>query len=248
MFSRFNLRRLPLLAIGLAVLLLAVIAVGLVTDTAVSPKPKDNYSPPAPVPVTGGAVSSPSPSPQAAHPGPMRLVQGVELVNGVYVGYPHSTQGAVSAAAEYLTQIGSTLDPDRSAAVARLVAAPSYTSAPTLVAQGTVIARRKVGVAASGQIPAGVSVELTPVQYQLRGSTPDQVTVLFLGDYTQTLVNGSSQVSLGVWPVRMAWADGDWKLLPDQPGASYTVLRAQPGSPQAAAKGWQALEPAGAAG
>jgi hypothetical protein len=72
--------------------------------------------------------------------------------------------------------------------------------------------------------------------------------VLFLGDYTQTMVDGTSQVSLGVWPVRMGWATGDWKLLPDQPTTSYSSLQADPGSPQAAAKGWQALEPAGAAG
>jgi hypothetical protein len=178
----------------------------------------------------------------------MRLIQGRELVNGVYVGYPHSTRGAVSAAAEYLTQIGSTLDPDRSAAVARLAAAPSYHDAPTLVAQGTVIARRRAGLPASGQVPSGVSVELTPVQYQLRGVNPSRATVLFLGDYTQTTASGTSQVSLGVWPVQMTWAAADWKLLPDQPGESYSSLRADPGSPAASAKGWQDLEPAGTAG
>jgi hypothetical protein len=91
---------------------------------------------------------------------------------------------------------------------------------------------------------------LTPVQYQLRDATPNQVTVLFLGDYTQTMTDGTSQVSLGVWPVRMIWAAGDWKLLPDENTTSYTSLQAEPGSPAAAAKGWQTLEsaPAGTGG
>jgi len=41
----------------------------------------------------------------------MQLLQDQDLINDVYAGYPHSTRGAVSAAADYLTQIGSTLDP-----------------------------------------------------------------------------------------------------------------------------------------
>ncbi len=241
-------RRLALLLAGLALLVLAAVATGLVIETALGPRPKDSYAPPAPI-TRGLAESTPPIRPaHTPRPGPMRLVQGRELVNGVYVGYPHSTQGAVSAGAEYLTQIGSTLDPDRSAAVARLGAAPSYTDAPEQVAQGTVIARRRAGLPASGPVPPGVSVELTPVQYQLRNPTPDKVTVLFLGDYTQTTANGTSQVSLGVWPVQMIWAAADWKLLPGHPGARYTSLRADPGSPAAAAKGWQDLEPAGTAG
>ena len=234
-------RRLPLLLTGLAVLVLAAVAIGLVIETAFGSNPKPGFSPPAPIPIT---TDTPTPPRHAAPSGPMQLLQGQDLINGVYAGYPHSTQGAVSAAAEYLTQIGSTLDPDRSAAVARLAAAPSYTSAPELVAQGTMAARRRIGLPATGAVPAGVSVELAPVQYQLLSATPNQVTVLFLGDYSQTAANGTSQVSLGVWPVRMAWVDGDWKLLPDRPGASYTSLQAEPGSPAATAKGWQALEPA----
>ena len=74
------------------------------------------------------------------------------------------------------------------------------------------------------------------------------VNPVYSGDYSQTLDDGGSQVSLGVWPVPVAWAAGDWKLLPDEPGASYSSLRAQPGSAQAAAEGWQVLEPASAAG
>ena len=241
-------RRLALLLTGLALLVLAAVATALVIETALGPRPKDNSAPPAPI-TRGLAESTPPIRPaHTPRPGPMRLVQGREFVNGVYVGYPHSTQGAVSAAAEYLTQIGSTLDPDRSAAVARLAAAPSYADAPQQVAQGTVIARRRAGLPGSGPVPSGVSVELTPVQYQLCDVTPGRATVLFLGDYTQTTASGTSQVSLGVWPVQMTWATADWKLLPDQPGDSYSSLRADPGSPAASAKGWQDLAPAGTAG
>ena len=52
---------------------------------------------------------------------PLRLVAGADLVNGIYTWYPRSTAGAVSAAAEFLTELGSTLDPDRAATIARLL-------------------------------------------------------------------------------------------------------------------------------
>src|SRR5579863_9278862 len=101
-------RHLPLLLTGLAVLALAAVAIGLVIETAFGGNPNPGFSPPAPIPI---ATDIPTPPRHAAPSGPMQLLQGQDLVNGVYAGYPHSTRGAVSAAAEYLTQIGSTLDP-----------------------------------------------------------------------------------------------------------------------------------------
>ena len=54
------------------------------------------------------------------------MIQGRELINGVYLGFPHSTAGAVSAADDVVSEVFSTLDPDRAAAVMRLTADPWY--------------------------------------------------------------------------------------------------------------------------
>src|SRR3954454_19913651 len=43
--------------------------------------------------------------------GPMTLIGGAHTDHGVAVGSPPSPEGGVSAAVEYFTQLGSTLDP-----------------------------------------------------------------------------------------------------------------------------------------
>jgi hypothetical protein len=169
------------------------------------------------------------------------VIQGRELINGVYLGYPASTQGAVSAAAEFMTQIGSTLDPDRAAAILRLVADPSYSSGPQDFAQGTASERSDLGLPISGPAPAGASVVLEPAEYQARAITGRQATVLLLADDVITLPEQGTQTRIGVYPLRMHWAEGDWKILQPDNATSYSPLSAEPGSPQAAAIGWQEL-------
>jgi hypothetical protein len=234
------------IAIGISAGLLLLTAIGLVIETALSPHPKENTLPP-PVPDLFGSTS-PSASPAATEPaltGPVQVIQGSQLINGVYLGYPHSTQGAVSAADEYWTELGSTLDPDRAAAVMRLIADPSYTAGPQQAAQGAVKDRQGLHLAATGPVPDGASLVLDPVDYQVRSVTPDQVTVLLLSDFISTVPGQGTQTRVGVFPVQLHWAQGDWKVLDWDNSTSYTSLAAEPGSPQAAQNGWQNLEPAG---
>jgi hypothetical protein len=172
--------------------------------------------------------------------GPIRLVRGTTLANGVYVGYPHSAAGAVSAAVEFMTQLGSTLDPDRSAAIMRLVADPSYPTAPDEWAQGTSSARSSLGLSPVGLLPSEAAVMVGPVEYQLRDASADQTTVLLLANYTTSLPGAGTKTSVAVFPLRMHWADGDWKIL--KPAATdYSSLRETPGTAQATADGWLEL-------
>jgi hypothetical protein len=237
------------LAYVVGVLALAVI--GLVIEAALGSGPKTPQGlPPASLPtppwVTSGPVP-PSPGPSSSVPaltGPVQVVQGQQLINGVYLGFPHSTVGAVSAADEFLTAIGSTLDPDRAAAVMRMAAGPSYTNAPQQAAEGVVNDREDLGLPAGGPVPAGASFQIEPVEYQVRDVTPDQVTVLLLCDFISTVPGQGTQTRTGVFPVRVGWAEGDWKILPGT-STDYSDLDAEPDSPQAASFGWQNLEPAG---
>jgi hypothetical protein len=177
------------------------------------------------------------PTASATNAGPIQLVQGSTLINGMYVGYPHSTAGAVSAAVEYIAQIGSTLDPDRAATVARLAADPSYTTAQNDAAQGAVADRTSLGLSASGPVPADASIVAEPVEYQLREVEPDRVLVLLLADLSTTTSQGS-KTQLAVFPVPMHYTAGDWKFLPFDNSANWAALSATPGTPDAAAKGW----------
>jgi hypothetical protein len=239
-------RRWPLLAVAAGVVLLLWVAAGLVIETAVSGhggKPGRGGAPAAVPPP--GSVTGLGPS-GAAAPGqlpPLRLVRGSRVVDEVPLGYPHTTTGAVSAAAAFMTQIASTLDPDRAAAVFRLTADPSYGDAPQLGGQGVASERAQLGLPAAGPVPAGVSVVFDPAEYQIRDLSASRVTVLLLADYVITLPGQGTQARVGVYPLGMHWSGGDWKILAAEPGVDYSGLSALPGSAQAASGGWQELAP-----
>lgn len=197
---------------------------------------------PAPSGPAGGPMRSPGP---AARPGVLQLVAGSRLVNGIHTDYPHSLAGAVSAAVEFTTELGSTLDPDQAASLARLTAVPSYRAAPADAAAQVAAVRRRLGLPGYGAAPPGTAVALVPVMYQVRDAGASQPTVLLLFDYTQTAAAGITE-HLGVTAVRLGWTPGTWRLLPPasgpaRSGGALSGLLARPGTDAAAAKGWKAM-------
>jgi hypothetical protein len=259
MYSRYRSRRWFRLGLLYVAGVLVLMVAGLVVEAAVSPGHAPQPLPPAKIPVPPWAVTAtPSPSPgntspgnttsannsQAALTGPLQVVQGRQFINGVYLGFPHSTVGAVSAADEFLTLIASTLDPDRAAAVMRMVADPGYVSGPQQAAEGAANDRRDLGFPASGPLPENLSLQTEPVEYQVRDVTADRVTVLLLCDFIATVPGQGTQTRIGVFPLPMHWTSGDWKILPPVT-TDYSSLSAEPDSPQAAASGWKPLLQAG---
>lgn len=231
-----------------AIGLLALVAIGVAIESAASRHKPENTTPPSPVPfnasspaATVGPSASASGSPLAVSTEPLTLVQGREYVEAMYVGYPHSQAGAVSAAAEYWTELGSTLDPDRAAAIARLAADPRWTQAAAYLAEGPVNTRKGMDIAASGPVPTGASVQLEPVEYQIRVLTSVSTTVLLLADYTTTSPDQGTATHIGVFPMQLVWTAGDWKIAEPSDQETYSGLAAVPGSAQAAAYGWQEL-------
>jgi hypothetical protein len=101
--------------------------------------------------------------------------------------------------------------------------------------------RKSLGLAASGPVPPGFSFELVPVEYQVRGVSADNATVLLLSDFISTAPGQGTSTGIGVFPVAVAWSAGDWKVLPVRP-EDYSGMTAEPDSPQAAAFGWQELQ------
>lgn len=171
--------------------------------------------------------------------GPLTVVPGSRVVNGVGVGFPHTAQGLVSAAAEDISQLESTLSPDRAAAVMRVVAATTMTDGPEQAAQGTTNSRAALRLPTSGPLPPGVSVVTSPQMYQVWATGPDAATVPLLCVLSLTNDGGSASTT-AVFPLRMVWDNGDWRVA-GMDGADHSGLEAQPDSVDAAAKGWQPL-------
>jgi hypothetical protein len=199
--------------------------------------------PPASLPTAQWEAMTPgqTATPSATLTGPVQVIQGSQEVNGVWLGFPHSTTGAVSAAAAVASEVGSTLDPDRAAAVMRMVADPSYAGAPQQAAGGAAGDRTALGLPAGGPVPQGWDLELSPQEYQVRDVSAGRVTVLLLADIIATTPGQGTSTKAGVFPVALHWAQGDWKVLP-APATDYSGLTAEPGSAQAASLGWQQLE------
>jgi hypothetical protein len=187
-------------------------------------------------PLAAGSPSAPS-VPGAA---PLRLVGGAGWVNGIYTRYPRTRAGAVSAAVEFITELGSTLDPDRAATVARITADPSYRAAAQDAAASVTAARRALGLPLTGPLPPGTGSFLVPVMYQLRAVSAHQLTVLLLYDYTLTAPSGIAERA-GVTATRLTWTSAGWRLL-RPPADQLAALAATPGTTDAAAKGWKAMD------
>lgn len=190
------------------------------------------------------ATTSPSASVSPQASGPLRLVPGERLVDGIRTGFPHSTAGAVSAAVEMWSQKGSTLDPVHAANVGRQMADSSWGDAEQRFAAGTRDARQQLGLTAEGPVPAGASMVLGPVAYQLREVSADRVTVFLLGYLTTSTPGGQLETKHSVFPTVLRWDGGDWKVSdPGNQSAILTGLVAKPGSPEAKALGWQEFLP-----
>lgn len=184
------------------------------------------------------APSEPAPGDGATGAEPLRLVAGAKAVDGVRVGYPRSTVGAVSAAIEYWTQLGSTLDSDRARRIGGRIAARSWKDAADDLAQGPMNTRRQLGLPTKGTLPAGASISLSPVAYQVRDATATSMTVLVLGYLITTTSTQGTVSRLGVFPAPMRWDDDDWRLGADERHTDYRRLQTTPGSAEAAAAGW----------
>jgi hypothetical protein len=227
---------------------LAVAVIGLVIEAAVSPGTGQPQSSDSAFPVSPATAARNGPAPSVgsttspALSGPLPVVQGRELVNGVFLGFPHSTAGAVSAADYVVGEVFSTLDPDRAAAVMRLTAAPTYASAPQQAAQGAASDREDLGLPASGPVPAGYSLLVQPEEYQTRDVRAGSVTVLLLCDFTTTQPGTGTQTRIAVFPVAMVWAQADWEVASFGAGGDAS-LAAEPFSSAAASAGWQELLP-----
>jgi hypothetical protein len=195
---------------------------------------------------TGTTPASPSPAPSTSlapvPSGAVLLVKGARLADGIEVGYPHTTVGAISAAAEYIDAVVSTLDPDYAASVMRVAGDPANGALASNLATSTVKLRADLQLPTSGPLAPPITFQTTAQMYQLRDVTADGVLVLLLTDSTFINARGGMAQTTGVFPVHMRWTEGDWKLASiGGTGQDYSGLAAIPDTQTAAAQGWLAL-------
>lgn len=229
------------LLLGVGGLCLVVVA-GLIVQTVRAPRPPSDLRPPVAAAPPGSVTGvGPEGRPAGGRTGPLRTLPGDRTVEEVPVGYPHTPVGAVSAAVHYWSQLASTLDVGRAATIAGVVADPAWSMAVSELERGRVETRRRLGIPESGPVPDGASVLFTPLMYQVRNVHDDAMDVLLLGYYEEARPGTASSTSVIVFPTKIRWVDGDWRLPAQTLEADYTPLMAKPGTTDAADKGWQPL-------
>ncbi|MEY9932567.1 hypothetical protein ABH926_007218 [Catenulispora sp. GP43] len=200
------------------------------------------------VPLLGGhdgrhaGKKSAAAPPVAVPSDPLRVVPGARTADGIQVGFPHTTAGAVSAASEYVDAAASTLDPDYAASVMRVAGDPGNTALPANLAASIVKLRAELQLRSDGPLDPPTTFQTTAQMYQLRNIAPDDVLVLLLTDSTFINSRGGMARTTGVFPVQMRWIAGDWKIgAIGRGGQDYSALAATPDTQAAVNQGWQAL-------
>jgi hypothetical protein len=191
---------------------------------------------------TKPAITAPAPPSAPAPSGPISLVHGARVADGIEVGFPHTPIGAVSAASEYVDAAASTLDPDYAASVMRVAGDPGNTALPSSLATSILKLRSELQLRSDGPLDRPVTFQTTAQMYQLRNVAADDILVLLLTDSTFVNAQGGTAQTTGVFPVQMRWIAGDWKIgAIGRTGQDYSALAATPDTQAAVKQGWLAL-------
>lgn len=205
-----------------------------------------------PHPPAGSEPASPPHEPPRAHAdagtwqlrpvsaGPLILPRPTGQQQGIPTGFPHTTEGAISAAAHY-NEIIIGLDSQVAARVGEVAAAPSYLDAPRDMIQGVAVARRSLGLGTDPQAP-GAYLQFRSEAYRVLDATPNRVVVAVLGhvDAAGPATGGQGRTAVSAAAYAMVWVEGDWRIAADADTRSLRPLP-QPHSPQAYEKGWRDL-------
>jgi hypothetical protein len=173
-------------------------------------------APATPVPTTaaspGTAAAAPAEAAPATGVGPRRVT------NGVGVGYAHTQQGAVAAAANYTRALSSALilDTDRRRAAIDTLAAPEARARlQKTFDQAVASIRAGLGVSGSAGDGAQVLLRATPVGWRVeqygQGSARVAIWVTSVGGSVGGSGSAPVREGWGTTTVSLRWVAGDWK-------------------------------------
>ncbi|MGK5639594.1 hypothetical protein ACSNOK_14980 [Streptomyces sp. URMC 126] len=194
-------------------------------------------------------VSAPASSPTAeprdrGSASPTVLPKPKSVKDGVPVGYPHTVEGAVSAAAHY-SDVGDLFTPETAERQAHVTAEPGFQELMAGFAKAAAQEARKThGLPPDGESDQGSYYARQARAYHIISQSPGKVSLWLLEETTVSVRGVLSEQGPGVHGAIMTWANGDWHLSVDlvigqhdeEPPAVVT-----PGSPEAVREGWRAL-------
>ena len=172
-------------------------------------------APAAPAPTTAAPQATTAPQAAAAPAtgvGPRRVSQGVG------VGYAHSQQGAVAAAANYTRALSSTLILDtarRRAAIDTLAAPEARARLQKTFDQAVASIRAGLGVSGSAGDGAEVLLRATPVGWRVehydKGTARVAIWVTSVGGSVGGSGSAPVREGWGTTTVSLRWVGDDWK-------------------------------------
>jgi hypothetical protein len=183
---------------------------------------------PGAAPATTAAAVAPATPTTAANPGtaaaapaeaaPATGVGPRRVTNGVGVGYAHTQQGAVAAAANYTRALSSALILDtarRRAAIDTLAAPEARARLQKSFDQAVASIRAGLGVSGSAGDGAQVLLRATPVGWLVeqygQGSARVAIWVTSVGGSVGGSGSAPVREGWGTTTVSLRWVGGDWK-------------------------------------
>lgn len=246
---RDTLRRLSLAAGALAVVVAATVMVTLLVAND-GQQQRTGSAPPQGMDTTdANSASEPGTGTWTTRPvsaGPLILPQPTNTERGIPTGFPHSTLGAISAAARY-AEVSVSLDQTNARALAQVAAAPSYIDAVEDFVRAVGAARRRLGVAdsaagrAAGRVAGGAYLVFQAQAYRVSDASPDRVVIAVLGrgEGAGPATSGHGRVVHSATSYTMVWVEGDWHIAAE--GEPLPESVPSPRSPRAYQQGWRDL-------
>ena len=161
----------------------------------------------------GTAAATSAEAAAATRVGPRRFEAGVG------VGYDHSQQGAVAAAANFTRVLSSDLILDtsrRRAAIAALAAPSAKARLQRTFDQAVVPLRKGLGVSDSANDGAQVLLRATPVGWRVEDYSDEKAKVAIWVTSVGGSVGGTVAAPIregwGTTTVELRWVGGDWRL------------------------------------
>jgi hypothetical protein len=206
------------LVLGAVILFLGGLVVGRATMTgspdatpaAATTAPGATTAPPA----TGDGTAAAAPATAAAS----RAVGPRRYLDGVGVGYAHSQEGAVAAAANFTRVLSSDLILDearRRAAIDVLAAPEARSRLQKTFDQAVVSLRQGLGAAGAAGQDAQVLLRATPVGWRVEsfdaGTARVAIWVTSVGGSVGGATAAPIREAWGTTTVELRWAGGDWK-------------------------------------
>jgi hypothetical protein len=169
---------------------------------------------------TTPATAATTPQAQAGEAAASR-VGPRQVVKGVPVGYQHSEQGAVAAAANYARVLSSAMILDqakRRAAIQTISAPEALARQQRAFDQAVALLTKGLGVGQAGAKDGTVLLRAVPVGWRLEAYTGDRAKVAIWVTSVIGALGGPPQgvpvrEAWGTTTVELRWVDGDWKLL-----------------------------------